>query len=68
MYNRQEKPRKRRGWWKGLLGVLLVLLIGLTIAIRSINSIAHTRINQALTRYLSEGGSLDAFLFEPDGC
>ena len=48
--------------------MLLLLLIGLTIAIRNINSIVHTRINQALTRYLSEGGSLDAFLFEPDGC
>lgn len=61
-FKSNEKPRKRRGWWwKGLLGVLLLLLIGLTIAIRNINSIVHTRINQALTRYLSEGGSLDAF-------
>ena len=62
MQSQQDKPKNHRGWWwKILLCALLLLLIGLAIAIRNINSIMHTRINQALTHYLAAGGSLDAF-------
>ncbi len=57
----KKKQRKPRGWrWKIPLGLLVLLFVGLFLAILNINSIAHTQINQALKRFFSEGGTLDA--------
>jgi len=52
-----KKKRGRR--WKTPLGLLLLLIVGLAIVALSINSIAHSQINQALERFLSEGGTLN---------
>ncbi len=51
---------KSHGWlWKIPLGVVLLLLIGLSIIYANINSIAKDRINRELGNYLAEGGSLE---------
>ena len=56
-----DVQKKRRGWWwKIPVGLLLLLFVGLVIAVLNINSIAHGQINQAMKRFLAEGGTLDA--------
>ena len=58
---RNEGQKKQRAlWWKIPLGLLLLLFVGLAVAILNINSIARYQINQALERFLTEGGTLDA--------
>ncbi len=52
---------KSRGWlWKIPLGIVVLLLIVLTVAILSVNTIAHNQINGAMNDFLTEGGSLKA--------
>lgn len=58
---RPNAPKSRSGrWWKILLVLFSLVLIGLVVLVLNLNSIAHSQINKALTRFFPEGGSLDA--------
>ena len=59
--NERKTQKKSRGWlWKIPLGIVVLLLIVLTVAILSVNTIAHKQINRAMKDVLTEGGRLEA--------